>query len=335
MPHTAYFKKSVALLIIWTLGLAYFLAIWQWSSSAAKNDADSRLIADAGRLASQFARVLAASREKPNIGVASGVIARLMDDESVYAAQVEFSDGDSVGMRRNHQWEPIPWDDEIAEHCALGVNSLKYRGRVLGKVEVWLSARQTYEETAIIAHREGLRLFYSCLLWTLAFLFFLWTRGDLARLKNYFAGVPGDKASGEANNSEPIEEGEDSHDDGEALVSRASARDHHLNNAESWHVTAGMFRQTFGSAPALLNKLYAGGELAGLCHLGRIIEQAAPCVGAAKLRDSARALQAALNDPDNESGASAVEECAAVLEQTLRALGGTQDAPARNDRDPR
>ena len=59
-----------------------------------------------------------------------------------------------------------------------------------------------------------------------------------------------------------------------------------------------------------MSRLYANGEFAGLCHLGRILEKAAPCLGAARLLQAARDMQAALNDPESKERATCVEECA-------------------------
>ncbi|MEE0816756.1 MAG: hypothetical protein U0M13_13965, partial [Desulfovibrio fairfieldensis] len=93
-------------------------------------------------------------------------------------------------------------------------------------------------------------------------------------------------------------------------------------HADAWQITAGLFRQCFARAPELLSRLYADGETAGLCHLGRMLELAAPCLGATRLTEAARAMQVALNDPQCETAALAVEECMRALEDVLAALGG-------------
>ena len=53
-----------------------------------------------------------------------------------------------------------------------------------------------------------------------------------------------------------------------------------------------------------------------------MLELAAPCLGATRLAAAARAMQAALNDPQCETAALAVEECMRALEDVLAALGG-------------
>ena len=67
---------------------------------------------------------------------------------------------------------------------------------------------------------------------------------------------------------------------------------------------------------------YAEDELEGLCHLGRMLLAAAPCLGAVRLEDSAREMLDALEDPGCEARALAVETCAADLEEVLQALRG-------------
>jgi hypothetical protein len=93
-------------------------------------------------------------------------------------------------------------------------------------------------------------------------------------------------------------------------------------NPASWHMTAALFRQTFAHAPMLMMRLYAEDELEGLCHLGRMLLAAAPCLGAVRLEDSAREMLDALEDPGCEARALAVETCAADLEEVLQALSG-------------
>lgn len=93
-------------------------------------------------------------------------------------------------------------------------------------------------------------------------------------------------------------------------------------NPASWHMTAALFRQTFAHAPMLMMRLYAEDELEGLCHLGRMLLAAAPCLGAVRLEDSAREMLSALEDPGCEERALAVETCAADLEEVLQALSG-------------
>ena len=87
-------------------------------------------------------------------------------------------------------------------------------------------------------------------------------------------------------------------------------------------MTAALFRQTFAHAPMLMMRLYAEDELEGLCHLGRMLLAAAPCLGAVRLEDSAREMLDALEDPGCEARALAVETCATDLEEVLQALSG-------------
>ena len=95
-----------------------------------------------------------------------------------------------------------------------------------------------------------------------------------------------------------------------------------LRRPEAWRVTAGMFGRTFAPAPDLLLRLYALDDAENLCRLGRILEKAAPCVGAERLASAAHAMQWAVNDSDAASAAQAVEECVLALREVLGALEG-------------
>lgn len=330
MTRKSGYGKSLGALAFWLLGLCFFAFVWRWSFDIAREDAENRIIGEAGRLASQLASLIAAPEGENDFGVVKGIVARAMEDESVYAVKVENNEGEIIGLRRNYLWEPVPWDDEITENCALGVNILKHRGESIGKVEVWLSARQTREDLAILSQREVWRLLYSCFLWTCAFLFLFWLIGDFRRLKNFLRRLHNPAADEDRADSAPATGGRD--EQGNELVSPARGR-RYQRDADAWRVTAGMFRQTFGRAPRLINRLYAEGEKAGLCHLGRILQQAAPCVGARKLEEAAFAMQQALNNPENETAATSVENCARILEETLDALEGDRESQGKLNRD--
>ncbi|MBD5607998.1 MAG: hypothetical protein HDQ93_04010 [Desulfovibrio sp.] len=321
MASSAHYKHSMIALLFWAIGLFFFLGVWQWSYSVAQKDAENRLLSEAGRLASQLARVLALPETKMDERTILAILSRAMDDESVYAVKAENADGEAIGWRRNYLWETSPWDDEIADDCVQGSNVLKYRGEIVGKIEVWISARQTREELAIHGNREAWKLFYSCFLWTCAFIFLFWIKGDFRRLASYMR-----EAGGEDEDEAPKRNRRQGEADTD-LVSPSRGRAYQREDNDAWYVTAGMFRQTFGRAPRLISRLYAEGETAGLCHLGRILEQAAPCIGSIKLEKAAKDMQNALNNPENESTARPVEECARTLERALEALAGENRRP--------
>ena len=107
-----------------------------------------------------------------------------------------------------------------------------------------------------------------------------------------------------------------------AVISAELGRAFLLRKPEAWRITAGLFDRTFAHAPGLLLRLYAAEDAENLCRLGRILEKAAPCVGAERLASAAHAMQWALNDADAASAAQAVEECELALREVLEALEG-------------
>lgn len=332
-------RRWVAL-AVWALGIVIFIASGWWNVAGARKDADNRLISEAGRIAAQIAGLMALPGARGEHGAARAIVRAAMDDERIYAIQIHMKQGVMEGLRRNYLWEPVPWDDEIAENCVQGMNPVRIGGQMEGRVDVWLSPRLSGEEVSLLERRERLRLILCVFLWTCAFAMLLWHWGEFRHLRNLLSGNArsGDVRENRAEEivlglggggETPVESREPAATPG--LVDKSLAHEFQDKNPDAWLVTAGMFRQTFGRAPALIGRLYAEGEVAGLCHLGRMLEQAAPCVGARPLVRAARAMQVALNDPACKTRAIPVEACARVLEQTLDALGARGTGEAEKD----
>ena len=232
------------------------------------------------------------------------------------------------GMRRNYQWEPVPWDGEIMEDTVQGMSQIKEEGRPVGSVEIYMSRRLTNEECALTVRAEAVRfglnsLFFSCLL-----IWLLRRYGDLTRLL-HFLQTHWQGRQAEQEREEPVSAGELARE-GAPVVPPAPASStaidlekgrRYMNaHRESVRITAGLFRQSFRGASALMGRLFARGAVAELSHLGRLLEVAAPCLGADKLTEAAGAMQRALNDPQCETPALAVEACAQALDEVLAAL---------------
>lgn len=345
--------RRLAALGIWGLGVLLLVLQVVWGVSAVRRDVESRLISEAGRAAAQVAGLLSQPAwEMDELGVRT-VIMSIMEDTRIYGIMVQTRQGFFDGMRRNYQWEPVPWDDEITEHAVQGMSQLSMEGQFIGKVEVYLSRREAAAEIRAGRDRElwqgGLWLVYL----TAALLALYWCWGDLAHARRWasacwqqlrgnesapaeesVAAVPrtpsirlglspvDDEAApkGESGSdpAQPVEEGP-------VVISAELGRNYQRTHPESWRVTAGLFRQTFERGPRVLTRLYEENELAGLCRLGQTLEKAAPCLGAERLSETARAMQTALNDPQCETHATAVENCSVALREVLTALAAPQN----------
>ncbi|WP_300772571.1 hypothetical protein [uncultured Desulfovibrio sp.] len=345
--------RRLAALGIWGLGVLLLVLQVVWGVSAVRRDVESRLIGEAGRAAAQVAGLLSQPAwEMDELGVRT-VIMSIMEDTRIYGIMVQTRQGFFDGMRRNYQWEPVPWDDEITEHAVQGMSQLSMEGQFIGKVEVYLSRREAAAEIRAGRDRElwqgGLWLVYL----TAALLALYWYWGDLAHARRWasacwqqlrgnesapaeesVAAVPrtssirlglspvDDEAApkGESGSdpAQPVEEGP-------VVISAELGRNYQRTHPESWRVTAGLFRQTFERGPRVLTRLYEENELAGLCRLGQTLEKAAPCLGAERLSETARAMQTALNDPQCETHATAVENCSVALREVLTALAAPQN----------
>ena len=345
--------RRLAALGIWGLGVLLLVLQVVWGVSAVRRDVESRLIGEAGRAAAQVAGLLSQPAwEMDELGVRT-VIMSIMEDTRIYGIMVQTRQGFFDGMRRNYQWEPVPWDDEITEHAVQGMSQLSMEGQFIGKVEVYLSRREAAAEIRAGRDRElwqgGLWLVYL----TAALLALYWYWGDLAHARRWasacwqqlrgnesapaeesVAAVPrtssirlglspvDDEAApkGESGSdpAQPVEEGP-------VVISAELGRNYQRTHPESWRVTAGLFRQTFERGPRVLTRLYEENELAGLCRLGQTLEKDAPCLGAERLSETARAMQTALNDPQCETHATAVENCSVALREVLTALAAPQN----------
>lgn len=288
------------------------------------------MISEAGRIAAQIAGILSMPGVAMDAITARSVVMGAMEDDRIYAVRVDARPDVQEGQRRNYLWEPVPWDDEITDNCVQGMTPIRAGGEVLGKVEVWLSTRLEAEEDSLLVERELWRFALTSLIWTAVLVLVFWQWGGFKLLRQRGkGGAAANEARGDPEkmlyslrNGASSQGGGAEEDLPETIVNMRKGRDYLISHTDSWLVTAGMFRQTFARGPALISRLYADGETAGLCHLGRILEQAAPCVGAEKLAGAARDMQAALNDPDCQSEAKLVEECVVALEEVLEALRG-------------
>lgn len=332
-PRVSRAGRRAAALLIWASGLALFFLLGLWNLESSRRDAENRLSAEAGRTAAQLATLLAIPAWELDEMTARTIVMSAMEDERIYALKVETRQGVLEGQRRNYLWEPVPWDDEISEDSVQGMNPLKVAGQTVGSVEVWLSPRLMEEEEAQLVARERWRFGVVAAVWTVALLLLLWLWGDLAALVRRVRA--GERGAGDGKETRgdpaPVVLGLAPRVPDEATetaagtappvpVDRELGRRFQRKHPDAWRVTAALFRQTFARAPALMQRLFADGEIAGLCHLGRMLEQAAPCLGAERLTGAAAKMQAALNDPDCETRALPVEECARALEEVLAAL---------------
>lgn len=332
-------KRRLGAFIIWLIGIGIFIAFSYYSISMAKEEAEDRLISEAGRTAAQLAALLSVPGWNMDYGAARAVISGAMEDDHIYAVRVKTLTGHVEGQRRNYLWEPVLWDDEITENSVQGMNPVKNQGEVIGQVDVWLSSRLKEEDESLFIKREFIRFASFFVLWTITLLLVLWQWGDIRRL-GAFLFLP-EKAERHNSNSEPerilfgLDRQEKESDIGDKheplLISAQKGLEYQRQNPDSFRVTAGMFRQTFARGPALISRLYADGEIAGLCHLGRMLEQAAPCIGADELAEAASTMQKALNDPECDAKAIPVEVCARLLEEVLHALCGNGQWRSRPD----
>ena len=317
------YRRWVAL-ACWLLAVLLFLSQAAWNIMAERSAAQSRLQSEAGRVASRFTHLLGLYGELTAVST-DALVTGLMEDPRLYAVTVQVGDSLFSGQRRNAHWEAVPWDGEITENTVQGMSPLRREGQPVGTVEVYLARRLVQEGSDRGMQREIWRFVIKTLLLSVFLAALYWHWGDLERLRSLGRRLlrkRGEPERPEAG-SRDVRPGDGPAGAGEVLpVDAVRGRHFQQANPASWRMTAALFRQTFAHAPMLMMRLYAEDELEGLCHLGRMLAAAAPCLGAARLEDSAREMLGALEDPGCEARALAVETCAADLEEVLRALSG-------------
>lgn len=337
MQGVSHPSRRLCAISIWAIGLAIFALLGWWNIVSEEREAENRLVGEATRAAGELARLLTLSQWDIDKFTANAVIDGVMEDERIYAVKISLNNQMLNGQRRNYLWEPIAWDEEIPEHSIQGINSIKMGGESIGTVEVWLSPRLMREENSLLAWREVWRMAVLTVIWTIVLVLVLWQWGELVKIKNLITPV---SLENEEQKEEPIILGlsqKIADDPADIQISNSNGSnadtsiiytpidqrvgwDYQKKHPDAWKVVAGLFRQTFSHAPDLMSRLYSDGEYPGLCHLGRTLELAAPCIGASALQEKARLMQNALNNPANIGTALAVEQCVSALEEVLEAL---------------
>ncbi|MDY0259822.1 MAG: hypothetical protein RBR41_09190 [Desulfovibrio sp.] len=173
MSQRAKIASGRIVLAMWCAGLLALLLPALWTVRAEREAARERLAVEARNTAVQLSALLAVPAWDVDELAARTIVMAAMEDESIYAVKVQTPQGMLEGQRRNYQWEPVPWDDEIDEEAVSGVSPLRVEGRPVGTVEVYVSPRVSQEGAALTARRETWRFVLSFLCWTAA-LAFLW-----------------------------------------------------------------------------------------------------------------------------------------------------------------
>ena len=195
MSQRAKIASGRIVLAMWCAGLLALLLPALWTVRAEREAARERLAVEARNTAVQLSALLAVPAWDVDELAARTIVMAAMEDESIYAVKVQTPQGMLEGQRRNYQWEPVPWDDEIDEEAVSGLSPLRVEGQPVGTVEVYVSPRVSQEGAALTARRETWRFALSFLCWTAA-LAFLW-RTRLQR------GATGD-ATGEGGAQSPL-----------------------------------------------------------------------------------------------------------------------------------
>lgn len=155
-----------AALVIWASGLLLLALCSLWAMRADREAARERLAVQARNTAVQLAALLAVPAWDVDELSARTIVMAAMEDERIYAIQVQTLQGMLEGQRRNYQWEPVPWDDEMAEDAVAGLSPLRVEGRPVGTVQVYVAPRVSQEEAALVARRELWRFALSAAFWT-------------------------------------------------------------------------------------------------------------------------------------------------------------------------
>lgn len=327
-------------LALWAAGVILSLVLGIWNYNAQYAQSNARQMTTAVEIADCLASLLGHSEYAFNEQSASAVITAAMINEDVTAVRVSKQNQFLAGRLRQEGDLPRDWDGKwVGGDLVQGIGQVTRQGNVVGNVEVYLSEFRTRTELGMVRNREIVRFFFFLLFLTVPVLVWYWHTGDLTWLadnaQDYARNLRNSKRRQRSTENILLEltrrvNNDGSWADGSPLAANAQAPE----MAVCRQVTGTFFAIHFANAPALMNRLYAESSPAaidGLCHLGRLLEQAASCLGAPELELTARDMQFALNNPVCETPALAVDNCACALDDVLAALG-VAEAKLRQDK---
>lgn len=328
-------------LCLWVTGVILCIVLGVWNYKAQQSHANTVLMTTAVEIADSLASLLGHPDYEFDERSAKAVIMAAMVNEDVASVRISKQNRHLSGSLRQEGAPPRDWDgvSEPAGDNIQGVGHVTRQGNVVGSVEINMSQFKVNAEIAMVRNREFVRFFFFFLFLTIPVLGWYWHTGDLTWLANNANGYARNRRSSKRKqrSTENILleltkrlDSDGNWTDDSPLSANAQAPE----MAICRQVTGTFFAIHFAHAPALMNRLYAESTPAaidGLCHLGRLLELAAACLGAPDLELTARDMQFALNNPICETPALAVDNCARALDDVLVALG-VEEARIRQDR---
>lgn len=326
-------KKSAYRLLplgLWAGGVILSLLLGVWNYNAQDDQGYAQQMTTAVELADSLASLLGHSEYNFDEKSASAVITAAMVNEDVVAVKISRQGQILVGRIRHEGGQPRDWDGEWSgAKVVQGIGQVTRNGRVVGSVDVYLSDFKVRAELVTVRNREIVRFFLFLLFLTAPVLVWYWHSGDLTWLadnaQGYARKLRGNRRKQRSTENILLELTRRINHDGKlADDSPLAANVQVPDMATCRQVTGTLFAIHFAHAPALMNRLYAESSPAaidGLCHLGRLLELAAACLGAPDLELAARDMQFSLNNPFCETPALVVDNCASALDDVLAALG--------------
>ena len=141
-----------------TIFLALLVISSAWEMHTLHHDGDLRLQQEAGTLAKRASLYLTGICWDMDAPAARSSIFTEMEDLRLAGMLIYDREGLLEGMRRNGNWEPVPWDDLVPENSVEAAAPIIMEDVPVGQVVIYLSRRTLDEELSAKERRELARI---------------------------------------------------------------------------------------------------------------------------------------------------------------------------------
>ena len=310
-------------LMLWCIAIVMTFALSSWRMHDVHVRAEKALAARAEQVAKQLSNLLSIVGWNLDITVARPIVFTTMRDPQLYAVKVLSHEGVLEGQRRNAKGGLEPWDGQLIEKTVQAISTISLNEEKIGTVEVYLRVSETAEYVHEAFIQEIICFFLNFSFFSFCLLLYLFKCGYFPIIKknivNLFKKISNKRSKNEKKHFKR---------DGlekflhkvHAVCDLEQGAKYYQLQPEAMYVTAELFKQTFANVPMILARLHTEKNFNDLLYIARLIEVAAPCIGAYTLQEEAIKIQETHNGRDSFESNLSVESCINILEQVLNEL---------------
>lgn len=306
---------------LWFLALLLTFAMTSWRIHSVHQEAESLLATQASQIAEQIANLLSTPGYALDDTTARPIVFTAMKNSSLYAIKVFSEEGLLEGQRRGAQGELEPWDGILLEKTVQAICPVDdpVTNRKIGTIEVYFRAAKALDYVDDVVFQETIRMLLTFVFVSLCLGLFFWKYADL-RLEALplLVRLRKNKNSGQSSTEDILQELV-TKEKNKNIIDLDEGRSHINKTQDAMNVPAALFGQVFSHTPEILARLAADESEKEIVHLGQLLAEAAPCIGASRLHESALAMQKEISSQSKEMH-RAIVECQKNLEEVLELL---------------